>query len=475
MVRRTADAANPVLSAAPVASAADFTRTTDLPEPLPFAERPWWPAAAVAAGLWALLVHVALWWLDGHPSPRHLWGDEATYLESAARLLAGDPGWWPEPLWPPLYPQFLAGLTWLGGGSLVVVRVVQSLLLAVVAVLLADLTGRMTGSRAAAMAAAALTLGYPPLAAFAHYLWPEVLHLFLFVALLWLLVVRWAAPGWCAVAGIALGLALLAKSLLLPFAPVLLVAAAWRSRPREAVARIAVVALCAALVVAPTLAANARRLGSPVLAGSGLFNLWVGLSDVGRESFVRDVAWPEYKAWRASAPDFAGRQRVLRTKIVELLRQRGLGEVLADQLSRQYFRLFDVGCYLTDQLPGGPAHELSEVGYRDLGRGPAQVVRGVTAAAVLLLFVAAPLGLVLGGCRRHRWLRVLLLFLAYNLLLFLWFHVKTRYRIQLLPVGFVGVGCLVAWVEGGCRPRPSGWRVATALLAVAVLVALAIA
>jgi 4-amino-4-deoxy-L-arabinose transferase-like glycosyltransferase len=369
----------------------------------------------------------------------------------------------------------MAGLVWLGGGSLVVVRLVQSLLLAGVAVLLADLTRRMTGSRAAAMAAAALTLGYPPLVAFAHYLWPEVLHLFLFVALLWLLMVRWAAFGWCAVAGVALGLALLSKSLLLPFVPVLLIVAAWGSRPGAAAGRVAVVVLCAFLVVAPTLAANDRRLGSPVLAGSALFNLWVGLSDVGRESFVRDVAWPEYKAWRASAPDFAGRQRVLRNNIVELLRQRSLGEVLADQLSRQYFRLFDVGCYLTDQLPGGPAHELSKVGYRDLGRGPGRALRGVTAATILVLFVMAPLGLVLGGCRRHRWLRVLLLFLAYNLLLFLWFHVKTRYRIQLLPVGVVGVGCLVAWVESGCRPRPSGWRVAAALLAVAVLVALAIA
>ena len=90
-------------------------------------------------------------------------------------------------------------------------------------------------------------------------------------------------------------------------------------------------------------------------------------------------------------------------------------------------------------------------------------------AAILLLTVAAPLGLFLGGCRRHRWVRVLLVFLAYNLALFLFLHVKTRYRIQMAPAAFVGVGCLVAWIEAGCRPRPGWWRAVAAAVVVALL------
>jgi len=41
---------------------------------------------------------------------------------------------------------------------------------------------------------------------------------------------------------------------------------------------------------------------------------------------------------------------------------------------------------------------------------------------------------------------MLLLFFAYNLIIFLWLHVKSRYRIQLLPVFFIGSGCAVDWV-----------------------------
>lgn len=432
----------------------------------PFGERSWWPVAVVVAAIWVAVVHGALWWLDHGPSPKLPWGDEVTYLDAASKLLAGVPGWRPEPLWPPLYPQFVAGLMWLGGDSLVLVVIAQSLLLVATAILLADFVCRMTGSRAAGMTAAAMVLGYPPLVGFAHFLWPEVLHLFLFVALLWLLATKWNEIGWCAVSGLVLGLAVLTKSLLLPFVPVLLAAAAWRSRPRAAALRVVVVVSATLITVAPTVTANARRLGSPVLAGSATFNLWVGLNDVGREGHVNDIAWREYRAWLTSAEDFAGRERVLWSKISDMVRRRGFGRILGEQLSRQYFRLFDASCYLTDQLPGGVAWVRSPIGYRDLGAGPARVLRRVVVATVLLLYLAAPLGLAMSACGGNRWLRVLLMFLAYNLLIFLWLHVTTRYRVQLLPVGFVGVGCLAAWVEAGGKPRLS-WRSAAAAIAIA--------
>lgn len=448
------------------------------PEPTvgsPLDERPWWRPAIGLAWAWVAVVHGVLWWLDGHPSRRVLWGDETGYVASAGKLLAGDPGWWPEPLWPPFYPQFLAGVGWFLGPSTAAVAVVQTLLLAAAAVLLGDLTRRLTGSRAAGVAAAALTLGYPPLAAFSHYLWPEVLHLFLFAALLWLLVARWRSPGWCAVAGVVLGLALLSKSLLLPFVPVLLVAAAWRSRAVEALPRFALVLVLAGATVAPTLLANQRRIGSATLGSSAAFNLWVGLNDVGRESFRHDVVWPEYQQWQASAETYGGRERVLRTKIRALVRDRGVIPTLEGQLAKQYFRLFDAGCYLIDQLPGGAAQRQSNAGYLGLGPGSTRLVSAVTRVTILGLLVAVPLGLVIGGCTRNRWVRVLVLFLLYNLLLFLGLHVKTRYRIQMLPAAFVAVGCLVAWFEAGMRPRPSVARLAGAGAVAAVLLWFALA
>ncbi len=115
----------------------------------------------------------------------------------------------------------------ISGDGMVAVHCVQTFFLFVVAVVFADLTRRWTGSRTAGNAAALLVLTYPPLAAFAHYLWPEVLHLVLGVIAVWALAVRGGSWVWCALAGIALGLALLTKSLLGPFLPVLIIAAFW--------------------------------------------------------------------------------------------------------------------------------------------------------------------------------------------------------------------------------------------------------
>lgn len=441
-----------------------------VPSGVPFPRRSWWIWSEAAAGIWIALLHSSLWWFDRWPAPRALWGDERTYLGSALELLAAEPSWWPESLWPPLYPHFLAGLVWLGGGSRGFVVAVQLALLALVAVLLFDLVARWTGSRAAAMAAAACVLGYPPLAAFAHYLWPEVLHLFLFVALLWMLATRADRLVWCALAGVVLGLALLAKSLLLPFVPILLVAAFWNGRSARLLGSAALVLVFASMTVAPTVAASYRRTGRPAIAGSATFNLWVGLNDSGRESFRRDIVWPEFQRWVASAGSHAERDRILRAKIRVLVREKGPAALLRDQMAKQYFRLFDAGCYLTDQLPGGAAQLRSGAGYLEMDPRTGRVVGSLTRISIVLLLAAAPAGLILGGCRRHRWVRTMVLFLTYNLLLFFWLHVKTRYRIQMLPAAFAGVGCLVAWLEGGCHPRPSGVRAAAVVVVVGLLI-----
>jgi len=436
---------------------------------VPLEQRRWWPWVVGASAAWIALLHVTLWWIDRQPVPRTLWGDEATYLTSAMRLLAGDPSWWPEPLWPPLYPQFLAGLVWLGGESMVLVVLVQGLLLAVTAVLLFDLVSRLTQSRAAGFVAAVVTLGYPPLAAFSHYLWPEIVHLFLFVVLLWILVARVERAWWCAVAGIALGLALLSKSLLLPIVPVFLVAAVWGRPWRHAVVAVVLVPALAAATVAPTVIANMRRLGTPSIANSATFNLWVGLNDVGRESFRNDVVWPEFQRWVASADTHAARDRILRSQIRDFVRERGFASVLVDQLSKQPFRLFNAGCYFTDQLPGGAAQTQAGAGYLGLGPRAGGVLTAVVVCSILGIYVAAVMGLAIGGCRGARWVRVLLLFITYNLVLLLFLHVKTRYRIQMLPAAFVGAGCLAAWIEAGWRPRPTVTRLVAAVAVTSLL------
>lgn len=433
-----------------------------------------WIAIAAAASL----VHGTLWWIYYRPVPKVLWGDEATYWQSATALLSGDQGWRPEPLWPPLYPQFLAGIMAVGGPSAMCIQAVQTGLLIAAAVLLADLTRRLSGSPIAAVVAGALTVLYPPLVAFAHYLWPEVLHLFLLVALLWLLVARSERAAWCGVAGVTAGLALLTKSLLGPFTLVILLAAFARRPLAASLVRAAIFVFALGVTVAPTVLEQHRLTGRFMIADSSAFNLWVGLNDRARRNFDIDVVSGVWREYESSADTFAERDRVLRERIRSHVASHSWGELVARQLGRQYFRLFDKDSYLTDQLPGGAAVERYHAGYLDAGAVVAGALRAASISSYALLLAVAPVGLFIWRYRDRRWMTVLVLFVLYNLAIFLWLHVKSRYRIQLLPVAFIGAGGAAAWCAALARGELAAvdvprWRWLVAATSVAVLELLA--
>ncbi len=431
-------------------------------------------------GLSIALVHGTLWWIYYVPATKLLWGDENTYRQSAVALLAGDPGWWPDPLWPPLYPQFLAGLMAVGGGRLLLVQLAQILLLVLSALLMADVVRAVSGSRAAGFVAGGLVVVYPPLVGFALFLWPEVLHFFLFLAVLWILVRRNPSWPWCVVGGVAMGLGLLTKSLLGPFLPILLVAAFARRPVWPNLARAAVFAVAVVLTVAPTVRHQHARTGRWMIADSSAFNLWVGINDVARRNFEVDVVTGAYHQWVQSGATFAERDDAQRERIKEHLAGRSWWPVVSGQLSRQYFRLFDKDSYLTDQLPGGAAVESYGAGYVGMGPTAARLVRGGTILIYAVLLAAAPLGFAAWRFRDRRWLRVLLLFVVYNLAIFFWLHVKTRFRVQMLPVLFTGAGSIVAWfgswVEGDSAMNPvPRWRWAVGFGVAALLEFLAFA
>jgi hypothetical protein len=432
----------------------------------------------LAIGAAVALVHGTLWWLYYRPVPKALWGDEFSYWRSARALLAGDPGWWPDPLWPPLYPRLLAGIMAIGGPTMLWIQVVQTCLLAAAAVLLHDLVRRLTGSGIAAACAAALTLGFPPLVAYAHYLWPEVPHLFLLLAVVWLLVARTERTIWCGVAGVAAGLALLTKSLLGPFLPVLVVAAFARRPACRWLARALVFAAALLLTVAPAVLEQHRRTGRAMIADSAAFNLWVGLNDRSRTDVEIDVVTGLYREYAASAESFVERDRILREKIRGYLDTHSWASIVRSHLGRQYFRLFDRDCYLTNQLPGGAAVERYSAGYLRANPRVSKAVRATSYLLYGLLLVLAPLGLALWRFRDRRWLAVLLLFVLYNLAIFFWLHVKSRYRIQMLPVAFLGAGCAVAWLDGWLRGDPAAagvarWRWLAAIVTAGLLELLA--
>lgn len=408
----------------------------------------------LGVGLAALCVHAALAgaaWLGG---PRVLWGDEEAYLKSAMDVLKGDPSWWLAPLWPPLYPRFLAGVLAISDHSPLGITVVQTLLLFAAAVIFGDLVLRWTGSRLAGSASFLMMTCFPSLAAYGQFLWPEVLHLVLVSVALWILTVRRESLPWLVVAGVSIGLALLTKSLLGPFVPVLLGAAFIGDRGPRRGLRVGVCVAAIVVTIGPVIGMQWRRIGVPVIADSSAFNIWVGLNDRGLKSFEDQFvakAYREYSSWEGT---FAERNDRARRLSRELIRERGLGTVLKAQFRRQYVRLFDKDCYLTEQLPGGIAVQQGS-GFTALGPRMSDGIRFVSYGTYALLLMTAPLGFLVWPFAQKRWPRVLLLFLFYNLALFLVLHVKSRYRIQLLPVFFLGSSAAVAWFESGFKGRIS--------------------
>jgi len=437
------------------------------------------------AGLAAVL-QALLFALERGGAGRLLWGDEVLYLTAARRVLRGGPSEL-DPLWPPLYPHLLAAL----GVSHLAVEIAQTLLLAATALLLGDLARRAYGGQGdghsgalVGVTAGGLLLLDPQIAAFSHYLWPEIVHLFLFVAALWGLVRihgRLAAsgdvsapPGRLPLGGMALlggafGLALQSKSLLLPFVPILLVPTLRRLGARRGALCALVLAAALAATLSPTLIANVREGIGFRLADSSRFNLWVGLNDTSRRNLVGEIVGRKYDLYRKSAPTFPERNAILDRKIRRLVAREGIPKLALRQIERQPFRLFDRASFFTDQLPGG-AIVAEGHGYRDVSPGLAASLNALGVAIYVAILLAAVLGIARG---RAAWAPaaapfrpVLLGFLAYNLLLFLALHAKTRYRIQMMPVLdlFAAFGVVGLWQGVRLSRRATIGALAAALL-----------
>ena len=404
-------------------------------------------AALAAFALLFAASQALLWlaWYGGGGKP--LIGDEQHYQDSALAILAGG-DWMTGTIWPPLQPLLLAGVYALFGTHLLAVQLLQTLLLVACAALLRDLWRRLGGSVAAANTAAALFLLHPGIAAFAHWLWPELPHLFALLAALCLLA-RTPSVWRGLAAGACVGLAILAKSLLSPFWPLFLLIFARRERPLRignllAWRAAAAFVLGLGLVTAPALLHGWREHGRPMIADSSMYNLWIGLTDRWRSDYVQDMGGATLPAFLASAPTPQQRNALHLARIRALVAERGVPAVLAEQLGRQYFRLFSAKTPLLSQLPG-PAC----AGHLSVYRSPPWLVQALTignGAMHALMLGAAAFGLAGwrwrrgsgppdAAERRRRLLQLLVaLMVAYQLALFALVHVKARFLLPLTPI-----------------------------------------
>lgn len=397
--------------------------------------------------LGAALVHLALLGLYYWPEQKPGLGDEGMYLEAAQSVIRhgrSDLG----SFWPPFYAWFIAPLLWVAGGSPWLVQGVQTALLVLSAWLLRELIEHALKDRWAANLGALLVVSYPPLVAYAHYLWPEILHLALMLGALLLLVRSGARNAAVLAGGLLIALCLQTKALLLPLLP-LLALALWRVwPPGRRLAALMLLSATVALGVLPTLLAQQRDFGHLALADSGRFNLWVGLNEVSRDDFVESLVVEEYSRYQQSARSPAARSRIAQEKIATLLAERGWWATLERQLGRQYHRLLGHESFLTEQLIGGAVWERGG-GYR---AGDSTAARALRAWSFILwasILAAAAWGIALFGYRQRPVGRWVLAFLLIQCALFLVLHVKTRYRIQMLP----GLLFFAVYAAGWWRQR----------------------
>lgn len=433
-----------------------------------------WQCALV---LVALAVHACLAWVSHYPKAREMRGDEHFYSAASQRLQEGaDSGL--GALWPSFYPR---ALSWIGvpteEGKAGRAHLAQVLLLAAAALLLRDIFGRLIAPGLAADLAGFLLFAYPPVAMYAYTLWPEILHLTLLMAAVWILVARSKPWPWQCLLGSVLGLALATKCLLGPVLPLLLLPLVLQDSLAERLRRLALVSLCCAVMVLPFwIDSAARSDGAGVCAASARFNLWVGLLDSSRRSYVEPVAGAQYRAYLASADSPGERHALLQGKIRQRLASRGFLPTLWSQIGKQPFRFLDKDSLLTNLLPGG-ALERRSGGFVSVPRGLAEGLRWSSYGLYAALGIGASLGLFAFAAKARRWKWPLAAFLGYHSILILVVHVKARFRLPLVPVAiFLSAWALQEWLrrrrDGGLEDIES-WRWAWALTASGIFLLLA--
>jgi 4-amino-4-deoxy-L-arabinose transferase-like glycosyltransferase len=406
-------------------------------------------AATIVAAALFVAGQGLLWFAYYGNGAKRLIGDEAAYQQFALDILGGG-SWMPSTIWPPLQPLFLAAIYSIAGVHVVAVQLVQTLLFVGCAVLLRAIWRRVDGSVRAANAAAALFLLNPANAAYADWLWPEVPHLFLVLLVFWLLLERPGSRIAAAAAGVCTGLALLAKSLLAAFWPLFLIAFFRSGRPRFRTVPAALFVAGILIATAPALWHGWREFGRPMIADSSIYNLWVGLTDRWRADYVEDMGGATLAEFLASGATPEQRNAVYLRKVDDLVAERGIAHIAADQVGRQYFRLFSAKTPLVSQLPG-PAC----AGHLSVYPASPAVSRTLTIANDFfhaLMLAGCAFGI---ACWRRRpgfafWL--IAAYLAYQLALIGVLHVKARFLFPMIPFLCAFAGTFYA----GLRARVAG-------------------
>jgi tetratricopeptide (TPR) repeat protein len=407
------------------------------------------PAIAVFAA--ALLFRLlAAWQLGSLPLSRTPQLDSAGYLAWAREIVAGGIAWPPYPEHAPGYPFFVAALLAVSDGSLMAVRVGQSVLGALGCVLTARVAARTIDPKAF-LWAGLLQAAYAPLIYLETALLAEALLVFLLALTLDLVTGAQNRPTRWLLGGIALGAACVVRPtalvLVAAFFIALLGTLGWRRQARTLALSFAA---GVAILVAPVVIQNWRVTGMPIIQAYAGMNIYLGNRPSG-DGAARVRPGGEWDRLEGEA----SRAGATRNDQDRYYLQRTFSEISNQPAA--YLRLLASKLWWTlqdDELRDSHSFYFFAAAWAPLGWLPS--------FSWILALAAA--GAVAGRPREPTWLVAYAVAMLATVVLLV---LGTRYRIPLVPalIAFAGGG--VAAAIDALRSRR--WKTAAQLAVVIVL------
>ena len=369
------------------------------------------------------------------PEHKLLFGDEGRYYKNGLQFANHFTIQNNSPLWPMGYSYFVGFCLWTGQvlgltHPVLIVQIVQLIFLLLAGILFWDLTKILSSLKIRVLAFGLFILN-PTLIAYSQYLWPEIIHLTLYLGVFWIILHKKKSTFWYSLLGLLLASASLTKLVYLPISVLIistiLILDVYHRRSK---ALALVPLLVFFLAITPTLYKNYHVHGTAMIADSSMFNLWIGLGDPNKSEYVdKPYINLEFPIYHNSGTTHREREIILKSKIKNFVKEKGIFQIFVDQISKQYFRLFDHRTFLIKQLPNQFVPT-----YRFENAKVEKMVLWSNGVIWCILLVGLGIGILDRLDLRRSVFLLLLGILIYNLGLFLFLHVKTRFVIQFLPI-----------------------------------------
>lgn len=376
----------------------------------------------LSAGLLFRLLYV---WAAAGVAP---WNDMAFYDQGRLEIL--NKGTYSMD-WPPVYPLFMAAVSYLTGGGLLAVYFAQAAVSVLTCFLIYLITKEIFG-RAPAVIALAVSCFYTDMALYAGVLMAETLGIFLLSLVIYLLLVKKPA----ALAGLLFGLACLTKGVYLISLPAILLWLYLRAEKKTAARTLLTFTACTFLAIAPWTARNYRvHKGFVLITAHEGGSLFLGHNPYAKGGADFDYISTPYGSWERD-PSLSLKQKA----------------DIAQRLGREFIR----------NNPGREAQlfflKLSKYWslrtHFDMNNGPYPLKKTFFFLSILTHIVLFP-ALILGAffSRKDKKALVSHLIIAVNTLVFITLFFATgRMRYQLVPfiiiLGAYGLSLLPGIIAG---------------------------